>query len=147
MMFTSPSIECFLIFINKWTPGLSQCYNLCSTARVLCSNDLRFQPVLFHVLNQFVISNHVLNKFVLSKHDLNQVVLSKHVLNQLVISNNVLNQLVLSKHVYVSQRSQIQFEDEEHAVYMSFFWVTTTLSSLRTSTCDALIVPSGQSMF
>ena len=45
--------------------------------------------------------------------------------------------------VYVSQRSQIQFEDEDHAVYMSFRLVTTTLSSLRTTTCDALIVPSG----
>ena len=44
--------------------------------------------------------------------------------------------------VYVSQRSQIQFEDEDHAVHMSFRWVTTTLSSLRTTTCDALIVPS-----
>jgi len=44
--------------------------------------------------------------------------------------------------VYVSQRSQIQFEDKDHAVYMSFHWVTTTLSSLRTTTCDALIVPS-----
>ena len=44
--------------------------------------------------------------------------------------------------VYVSQRSQIQFEDEDHAVYMSFRWVTTTLSSLRTTACDALIVPS-----
>jgi len=44
--------------------------------------------------------------------------------------------------VYVSQRSQIQFEDEDHAVYMSFRWVTTTLSSLRTTTCDALSVPS-----
>ena len=42
--------------------------------------------------------------------------------------------------VYVSQRSQIQFEDKDHAVYMSFLWVTTTLSSLRTTTCDALIV-------
>ena len=39
--------------------------------------------------------------------------------------------------------SQIQFEDENHAVYMSFRWVTTTLSSLKTTTCDALIVPSG----
>jgi len=28
--------------------------------------------------------------------------------------------------VYVSQRSQIQFEDEDHAVYISFRWVTTT---------------------
>ena len=28
--------------------------------------------------------------------------------------------------VYVSQRSQIQFEDENHAIYMSFRWVTTT---------------------
>jgi len=27
---------------------------------------------------------------------------------------------------YVSQRSQIQFEDEDHAVYISFRWVTTT---------------------
>ena len=44
--------------------------------------------------------------------------------------------------VYVSQRSQIQFEDEDHAVYMSFRWVTTTLSSLRTTTRDAFIVPS-----
>jgi len=44
--------------------------------------------------------------------------------------------------VYVFQRSQIEFEDEDHAVYMSFCWVTTTLSSLRTTTCDALIVPS-----
>ena len=44
--------------------------------------------------------------------------------------------------VHVSQRSQIQFEDADHAVYMSFRWVTTTLSSLRTTTCDALIVPS-----
>ena len=43
-------------------------------------------------------------------------------------------------HVFVSQQSQIQFED---AVYMSFCWVTTTLSSLRTTACDALIVPSG----
>jgi len=25
-----------------------------------------------------------------------------------------------------AQRSQIQFEDEDHAVYMSFRWVTTT---------------------
>ena len=46
-------------------------------------------------------------------------------------------------HFYFSQRSQIQFEDEDHAVDMSFRWVTTTLSSLRTTTCDALIVPSG----
>ena len=45
--------------------------------------------------------------------------------------------------VYVSQRSQIQFEDEDHAVYTSFRLVTTTLSSLRTTACDALIVPSG----
>jgi len=44
--------------------------------------------------------------------------------------------------VYVSQRSKIQFENEDHAVYMSFRSVTTTLSSLRTTTCDALIVPS-----
>ena len=44
--------------------------------------------------------------------------------------------------VYVSRRSQIQFEDEDHAVYMSFRLVTNTLSSLRTTTCDALIVPS-----
>jgi len=44
--------------------------------------------------------------------------------------------------VYVSQRSQIQFEDEDHAVYTSFRLVTTTLSSLRTTACDALIVPS-----
>ena len=29
-------------------------------------------------------------------------------------------------HVYVSQRSQIQFEDEDHAIYMGFCWVTTT---------------------
>ena len=28
-------------------------------------------------------------------------------------------------------------------VNMSFLWVTTTLSSLRTTTCDVLIVPSG----
>jgi len=28
--------------------------------------------------------------------------------------------------VYVSQRSQIQFEDEDHAIYMSLRWVTTT---------------------
>ena len=28
--------------------------------------------------------------------------------------------------VYVSLRSQIQFEDENHAIYMSFCWVTTT---------------------
>ena len=28
--------------------------------------------------------------------------------------------------VYVSQRSQIQFEDKNHAIYMSFRWVTTT---------------------
>ena len=47
--------------------------------------------------------------------------------------------------VYVSQRSQIQFEDEDHAVYMSFRLVTTTLSSLRTTACDALIVPSDYS--
>ena len=45
--------------------------------------------------------------------------------------------------VYVSQQSQIQFEDEDLAVYMSFHWVTTTLSSLRTTTCDALVAPSG----
>ena len=45
-------------------------------------------------------------------------------------------------HIYVSQRSQIHFKDEDHAVHMSFRWVTTTLSSLRTTTCDALIVPS-----
>jgi len=44
--------------------------------------------------------------------------------------------------VYVSQRSQIQFEDEDHVVYMRLCWVTTTLSSLRTTTCDAIIVPS-----
>ena len=44
--------------------------------------------------------------------------------------------------VYVSQRSQIQFEDEDHVVYMSVRWVTTTLSSLRTTACYALIVPS-----
>ena len=29
-------------------------------------------------------------------------------------------------YVYVSQRSQIQFEDEDHAIDMSFRWVTTT---------------------
>jgi len=45
-------------------------------------------------------------------------------------------------YVNVSKQSQIQFEDEDHAVYMSFRWVTTTLSSLRTTACDALIVPS-----
>ena len=44
--------------------------------------------------------------------------------------------------VYVSQRSQIQFEDEHRAVYISFRRVTTTLFSLRTTTCDALFVPS-----
>jgi len=44
--------------------------------------------------------------------------------------------------VYVSERSQIQFEDEDHAAFMSFRLVTTTLSSLRTTACDALIVPS-----
>jgi len=44
--------------------------------------------------------------------------------------------------VYVFQQSQIQFEDEDHAVYMTFGWVTTTLFSLRTTTCDTLIVPS-----
>jgi len=31
---------------------------------------------------------------------------------------------------------------EDHVVYMSFHWVTTTLSLLRTTTCDTLIVPS-----
>jgi len=41
-----------------------------------------------------------------------------------------------------SRRSQIQFEDEDHAVYTSFRLLTTTLSSLRTTTCDTLIVPS-----
>jgi len=45
--------------------------------------------------------------------------------------------------VYISQRRHIQFDDEDYAVYMSFRWVKTTLSSLRTTTCDALIVPSG----
>jgi len=44
--------------------------------------------------------------------------------------------------VYVFQQSQIQFKNADHAVYMSFRWVTTTLSLLRTTTCDALIVPS-----
>jgi len=44
--------------------------------------------------------------------------------------------------LYVSHRSHIQFEDEDHAVYMSFRWVTTSLSSLRTTACDAVIVPS-----
>ena len=58
--------------------------------------------------------------------------------------------------VYVSQRSQIQFEDEDHAVYMSFRSIlglgsnylnefslsNNYMSSLRTTTCDALIVPS-----
>jgi len=29
-------------------------------------------------------------------------------------------------YVYVSQRSQVQFEDDDHAIYMSFCWVTTT---------------------
>ena len=43
---------------------------------------------------------------------------------------------------YASQRSHIQFEDKDYAVYMCFRWVTTTLSSLRTTTCDALTVPS-----
>jgi len=28
--------------------------------------------------------------------------------------------------VYVSQQSQIHFEDKDHAIYMSFRWVTTT---------------------
>jgi len=42
------------------------------------------------------------------------------------------------QNVYVSERSQIQFENENHAVYMSFRWVTTTLSSLRPTTCGAL---------
>ena len=43
--------------------------------------------------------------------------------------------------VYVSQQSKIQFEDDDaHAVYMRFR--STTLSSLRTTTCDALIVTS-----
>ena len=28
--------------------------------------------------------------------------------------------------INVSQRSEIQFEDEDHAVYISFHWVTTT---------------------
>jgi len=27
---------------------------------------------------------------------------------------------------YVSHRSQLQFQDEDHAVYISFHWVTTT---------------------
>ena len=45
--------------------------------------------------------------------------------------------------VYVSQRIQTQFEDVDHNVYISFRWVTTTLSSLRTITCDTLFVPSG----
>ena len=45
-------------------------------------------------------------------------------------------------YIYVSQQSQIQFEDEDHAIYISFCWVTTTLSSLRTTTCDTLFVPS-----
>jgi len=43
---------------------------------------------------------------------------------------------------YVSQRSQIQFEDEDHAVY-KFSLSNNYMSSLRTTTCDALIVPSG----
>jgi len=47
--------------------------------------------------------------------------------------------------VYVSQRSQIIFEDEDHAVNISFRWVTTTLFSLRTTSCDALFVPSDKS--
>jgi len=45
-------------------------------------------------------------------------------------------------YVYVSQRSQIQFKDEDHIVNISFRWVTTTLFSLRITTSDALIVPS-----
>jgi len=41
----------------------------------------------------------------------------------------------------------MQFEDEDHAVYMSFRGVTTTRSSLRTTTCDALIIPSEKDQF
>jgi len=44
--------------------------------------------------------------------------------------------------VYVSQRSQIKFEDEDYAVNISFRWVTTSLFSLRTTACDDLFVPS-----
>ena len=29
-------------------------------------------------------------------------------------------------YVYVSQQSQVQFEDEDHTIYTSFHWVTTT---------------------
>jgi len=43
---------------------------------------------------------------------------------------------------YVSHRSQLELEDEDHAVCIRFRLVTTTLSSLRTTTWDALFVPS-----
>jgi len=41
-----------------------------------------------------------------------------------------------------AQRSQIQFEDEDHAFYMSFRWVTTTCLRWEPQPVDALIVPS-----
>ena len=44
--------------------------------------------------------------------------------------------------MYVSQRSQIIFEDEDHAINIRFRCVKTTLFSLRTTTCDVLFVSS-----
>jgi len=43
-------------------------------------------------------------------------------------------------YVYVSKRSQIQFEDEDHAIYMSFPWVTTTC--VRWEPQPVMLVPS-----
>ena len=43
--------------------------------------------------------------------------------------------------LYVSHRSQIQFQYEDYTIYLSFSWVTTTWL-LRTTTCDTLFVPS-----
>jgi len=46
-------------------------------------------------------------------------------------------------YVYVSQRSQIQFKDEDHAISKYEFSLSNYyMSSLRTTTCDALIVHS-----
>ena len=47
--------------------------------------------------------------------------------------------------VYVFQRSQIQFQFKGHAVIHKFSMSNNYMSSLRTTTCDALFVPSEKS--
>jgi len=46
--------------------------------------------------------------------------------------------------VYISHRSQIQVENKDQAIYISFRWSNNYMSLLRTTTCDALFVPSGK---